>query len=141
MGTKNHQLHIALFPFMAHGHIIPFTDMAKLFVSRGLKATIITTPLDAPFIHKKIENSTNPVHIFTIEVPTLEVGLPENCQSLHLATFPEMQRKFCKATGLLEPQREQFLQQNRPNCLVADVFFPWATDVASKFGIPVLIFH
>ncbi|KAL6270459.1 hypothetical protein ACE6H2_027370 [Prunus campanulata] len=141
MGTKNHQLHIALFPFMAQGHIIPFIDMAKLFVSRGLKATIITTALDAPFIHKKIENSTSPVHIFTIEVPTLEVGLPANCQSLHLATSPEMQTKFFKATGLLEPQLERFLQHKKPDCLVADMFFPWATDVASKFGIPRLIFH
>lgn len=28
-----------------------------------------------------------------------------------------------------------------PTCLVADMFFPWATDAAAKFGIPRLVFH
>ncbi|KAM5549396.1 scopoletin glucosyltransferase [Rosa sericea] len=141
METQNHQLHIAFFPFMAQGHMIPAIHMAKLFVSRGLKATIITTSADAPFILKKIENSGTQIHIFTIKVPTVEVGLPENCESFHSATSPEMQAKFFKATTLLRPQLEQFLKQKRPNCLVADMFFPWATDVASKLGIPMLIFH
>lgn len=141
MGTQNHELHIAFFPFMAQGHIIPAIHMAKLFVSRGLKVTIITTLADAPFIHKKIENSGTQIHIFTIKMPTIEVGLPENCESFHSATSPEMQAKFFKAITLLGPQLEQFLQQNRPNCLVGDMFFPWATDVASKLGIPMLIFH
>ncbi|XP_024165376.1 scopoletin glucosyltransferase [Rosa chinensis] len=141
MGTQSHQLHIAFFPFMAQGHMIPAIHMAKLFVSRGLEATIITTPADAPFIHKKIENSGTQIHIYTIKVPTVEVGLPENCESFHSATSPKMQAKFFKATTLLGPQLEQFLKQKRPNCLVADMFFPWATDVASKLGIPMLIFH
>ncbi|KAL6218880.1 hypothetical protein ACLB2K_012087 [Fragaria x ananassa] len=52
-----------------------------------------------------------------------------------------MQAKFFKATTLLGPQLELFLKQRKPNCLVADMFFPWATDVASKLGIPTLIFH
>lgn len=52
-----------------------------------------------------------------------------------------MKEKFFKATFLLEPQIEQILDQHRPHCLVADSFFPWATDVAAKFGIPRLIFH
>ncbi|PQQ08353.1 hypothetical protein Pyn_16477 [Prunus yedoensis var. nudiflora] len=58
-----------------------------------------------------------------------------------MATTHEMQEKFFKATFLLEPQIEQILDQHRPHCLVADSLFPWATDVAAKFGIPRLIFH
>ncbi|XP_004305941.1 PREDICTED: UDP-glucose flavonoid 3-O-glucosyltransferase 7-like [Fragaria vesca subsp. vesca] len=141
METQNHKLHIAFFPFMAQGHVIPAIHLTKLFVSRGLKATIITTPADAPFIRKKIENSGTQINIFTIKVPAVEVGLPENCENFHSATSPEMQAKFFKATTLLGPQLELFLKQRKPNCLVADMFFPWATDVASKLGIPTLIFH
>ncbi|KAB2635886.1 hypothetical protein D8674_026420 [Pyrus ussuriensis x Pyrus communis] len=142
MGTKNQELHIAFFPFMAQGHIIPFMDLAKLFVSRGLKATIITTSPDAPSIQTKLQNySSSQIQIFTIKVPTADVGLPENCQSLHCATTPEMHLQFLTATGLLGPQIQQFFQRKKPNCLVADMFFPWATDLGSEFGIPVLLFQ
>ncbi|XP_050364708.1 scopoletin glucosyltransferase-like [Argentina anserina] len=141
MEAQNHQRNIAFFPLMAQGHVIPTIHMAKLFVSRGLKATIITTTVDAPFILKKIETSGTHINIFTIKVPAVEVGLPEHCENVHSVTSPEMQEKFCKATTLLGPQLELFLKQWRPDCLVADMFFPWATDVASKQGIPTLIFH
>ncbi|KAM1152117.1 hypothetical protein EV1_034415 [Malus domestica] len=142
MGTKNQELHIAFFPFMAQGHIIPFMDLAKLFVSRGLKATIITTSPDAPSIQSELQNySSSQIQIFTIRVPTADVGLPENCQSLHCATTPEMHLQFFTATGLLGPQIEQFLQHKKPNCLMADMFFPWATDLGSEFGVPVLLFQ
>ncbi|KHN12235.1 UDP-glucose flavonoid 3-O-glucosyltransferase 7 [Glycine soja] len=45
------------------------------------------------------------------------------------------------ATALLQEPFEQLLHQQRPNCVVADMFFPWTTDSADKFGIPRLVFH
>lgn len=32
-------------------------------------------------------------------------------------------------------------EKTRPNWLVADMFFPWATECAAKFDIPWLVFH
>lgn len=52
-----------------------------------------------------------------------------------------MVTKFFLATKLLRQPLEQLLSQHRPDCLVADMFFPWATDAARKFGIPRLVFH
>ncbi|KAI3910833.1 hypothetical protein MKW92_019189, partial [Papaver armeniacum] len=51
----NYQLHIFLFPAMAHGHMIPMVDIARLFVARGLKSTIITTPLNSITVSKTTE--------------------------------------------------------------------------------------
>nr|XP_011459674.1 PREDICTED: UDP-glucose flavonoid 3-O-glucosyltransferase 7-like [Fragaria vesca subsp. vesca] len=77
----------------------------------------------------------------SIKFPTAEVGLPQECESADMITTPEMEGKFFRAIRKLEPQLEQILDQHRPHCLVADLFFPWATDVAAKFGIPRLYFH
>ncbi|KAG6793158.1 hypothetical protein POTOM_002349 [Populus tomentosa] len=52
-----------------------------------------------------------------------------------------MTPKFLKATTLLQAPFEKVLQECHPDCFVADMFFPWATDAAAKFGIPRLVFH
>lgn len=129
---------------MAQGHLIPIIDMAKLFASRGVRATIITTTSYLPLISETIEKSkelgTEIDHLI-IKLPIEEVGLPKGCESLGLATTPEMLLKFLEAISKLGPQLAQLLEKHKPNCLVADMFFPWATDVAAQFGIPRLIFH
>ncbi|KAK6282554.1 hypothetical protein POUND7_016379 [Theobroma cacao] len=48
---------------------------------------------------------------------------------------------FIKAVSLLQQPLEQILEDCHPNCLVADVIFPWATEVAGKLRIPRLVFH
>ncbi|CAB4320869.1 unnamed protein product [Prunus armeniaca] len=145
METKSHeQLHIFFFPYMAQGHSIPLIDMAKIFASHGVKSTLITTPLNAPLFSKAIQSSKElgfKIELIVIRFPTEEVGLPPGCESASLATTNEMKEKFFRATTLLQTQLEQILDQQRPHCLLADTFFPWATDVAAKFGIPRLIFH
>ncbi|KAA8545845.1 hypothetical protein F0562_020704 [Nyssa sinensis] len=138
------QLHVFFFPLMAHGHMIPTLDMAKLFASRGVKPTIITTPLNAPFFTKTIDRNKNlgiEISLIVIKFPVVEAGLPEGCENADQLHSDELVVKFLKATAILQEPLKHVLQQGRPNCLVADMLFPWATDVAAKFGIPRLVFH
>ncbi|XP_038705998.1 scopoletin glucosyltransferase-like [Tripterygium wilfordii] len=138
------QLHVFFFPFMAHGHTIPALDLAKLFVSRGVKASIVTTPLNVPYISKAIANTD--IGIRTIRFPSVEAGLPEGCENADGITTQGAEgrglvEKFLKATTMLQEPLEQLLEEARPDCIVADMFFPWSTDAAAKFGIPRLVFH
>ncbi|KAH0854080.1 LOW QUALITY PROTEIN: hypothetical protein HID58_092615 [Brassica napus] len=54
-----------------------------------------------------------------------------NPKRLHVMFFPFM------AHG----QLENLLETMRPDCLIADMFFPWATQAAEKFNVPRLVFH
>ncbi|KAM6540780.1 hypothetical protein CsatB_005227 [Cannabis sativa] len=143
--TKAHQLHVFFFPFMAQGHTMPTMDMAKLFASRGLKATIVTTSYYAQNFSKTIEKSRaflgTQVEVLTIKIPCSDVGLPEGIESVHMVSSPENRLKFFEACGKLRTQLDQLLKRHRPDCLVADTFFPWAPNVAAESGIPTLIFH
>ncbi|KAK4563121.1 hypothetical protein RGQ29_005577 [Quercus rubra] len=129
---SRHQLHVFFFPFMAHGHLIPTMDMAKLFAARGVKATLVTTPRNVPSFSKT--RGIN-IDIQTIKFPAVEAGLPEGCENIDsIENSIEMFDNFLKATKMLQQPLEQLLQDFQPSCLVADVFFPWATDIAAKFG-------
>ncbi|PRQ23006.1 putative flavonol 3-O-glucosyltransferase [Rosa chinensis] len=145
METKPHpHLHIFFLPFMAQGHTLPMIDIAKLFASRGVKCTIVTTPANAPIISKAIQTSKGfgfEIEVVVIKFPSAEVGLPEGSESTKLEKTDEMREKFLKAITLFEQQVEKILDQHHPHCLVADFLFHWATNVAAKFGIPRFVFH
>lgn len=137
-------LHFFFFPFMGHGHMRPTIDMAKLFAAKGVKATIITTPLNEPIVSKAIQKSQSighSIHIQTIPFPSSKAGLPNGCENVDSIPSPEWFPTFCLATKMLQEPLEELLLEQHPDCIVADMFFPWATDSALKFGIPRLVFH
>ncbi|CAB80130.1 glucosyltransferase-like protein [Arabidopsis thaliana] len=152
MGTpvEVSKLHFLLFPFMAHGHMIPTLDMAKLFATKGAKSTILTTPLNAKLFFEKPIKNLNPgleIDIQIFNFPCVELGLPEGCENVDFFTSNnnddknEMIVKFFFSTRFFKDQLEKLLGTTRPDCLIADMFFPWATEAAGKFNVPRLVFH
>ncbi|KAK6136890.1 hypothetical protein DH2020_029376 [Rehmannia glutinosa] len=134
------QLHIVLLPVLAHGRMIPILDMAKLFISRGLKTTIISTP---PFSHPiiKAQESGHDIGLSILKFPPEGSTLPENIATIDQLPSPDLIPKFFEALTLLQKPVEKLLQELHPNCLISDMFLPWTTDSANKFGIPRLVFH
>ncbi|KGN43909.1 scopoletin glucosyltransferase [Cucumis sativus] len=143
MGSEGRQLHIFMFPFMAHGHMIPIVDMAKLFASRGIKITIVTTPLNSISISKSLHNCSpnSLIQLLILKFPAAEAGLPDGCENADSIPSMDLLPKFFEAVSLLQPPFEEALHNNRPDCLISDMFFPWTNDVADRVGIPRLIFH
>ncbi|XP_009116435.1 UDP-glycosyltransferase 73B1 [Brassica rapa] len=157
MGTSGvaaaSKLHIFFFPYMAHGHMIPTLDMAKLFATKGAKSTILTTPLNSKLFEKPINsfNDENPeledIKLQILNFPCTELGLPEGCEntdfifSNHDLTKGNLNMKFLLAMEYFKEQLEELLETVKPDCLVGNMFFPWATKVAEKFNVPRLVFH
>ncbi|CDY45706.1 BnaC02g35080D [Brassica napus] len=152
MGSNPKRLHVMFFPFMAHGHMIPTLDMAKLFSSRGAKSTILTTPLNSKILQKHIDTfkNLNPsleIEIQVLDFPCVQLGLPEGCEDADFLTLSnkddrqDMITKFFLSTRFFKGQLENLLETMRPDCLTADMFFPWATQAAEKFNVPRLVFH
>ncbi|XP_074278875.1 scopoletin glucosyltransferase-like [Silene latifolia] len=131
------ELHVVLFPFLAQGHMIPALDIARLLAARNVKATIITTPVYASMFTKAIEtgrkvgNSYIDLEIFSFPAKEAEIAVKQ----------PGENQLFFLANQLLQEQLEQYLDRVRPDCLVADMFFPWATESSAKFNVPRLVFH
>ncbi|KAK4284560.1 hypothetical protein QN277_001377 [Acacia crassicarpa] len=142
--NQKDQLHVFFFPFLGHGHMILTVDMAQLFASRGVRATIITTPLNLPLISRSLQESTAlglAINLVAIKFPYAEAGLPEGCENADSISSQDMFQIFIKATTMLQEPLEQLLQEHRPDCLIAGWLYPWATDSAAKFGIPRIVFH
>ncbi|XP_022742795.1 scopoletin glucosyltransferase-like [Durio zibethinus] len=144
MASHSRQLHLVFFPHLAHSHLIPTVDMARLFARHGVMVTIVTTPLNALLFADMIQREKElgfDISSHVIKFPAAEVGLPQGCENVSSITSQEMASKFLKAVNLFQQPLQQLLEELRPDCLVADGMFPWATDIASKFGIPRLVFY
>ncbi|GMI74572.1 UDP-glucosyl transferase 73B3 [Hibiscus trionum] len=144
MATNPHPLHILFFPHLAHGHLIPMIDMARLFARQpGVKSTIVTTQLNASPFFQIIENERKSgfeIDIHVIKFPSEEAGLPEGYENVSSSHSQHMGIDFLKALGFLRQPVERVVEECRPDCLVADQSFPWATHVADSLGIPRLAF-
>nr|BBK15463.1 UDP-glycosyltransferase [Polygala tenuifolia] len=138
MASEKRQVHFIFFPAMSHGHMIPMIDMARLFASRGVKATVVTTPANVTRISKYIHRAD--VNILTFKYASEEAGLPEGCE--HLDDIPpHLWHNLPMASQKMQEPIAQILRDHRPDCLVADMFYTWATDVAGRYNIPRLVFH
>ncbi|KAL7145312.1 hypothetical protein ABFS83_07G073200 [Erythranthe nasuta] len=135
------QLHIAFVPAMAHGHMIPTLEMAKLFSSRGLETTIIATPAFADPITRARESGHDRINLRILKFPPQGSSLPDDIVSLDQMSTPDLVHKFVEALSLLRQPVEKLLQELNPDCLVSDMFLPWTAASAAKFGIPRLVFH
>ncbi|RZC82107.1 hypothetical protein C5167_044893 [Papaver somniferum] len=132
----NHQLHVFLFPVMAQSLMIPMVDVARLFAARGLKSTIITTPLNAMSVSKSVERdrlSGLNINVQIIPFPGVEAGLPEGIECLNEITSPEMMPKFFRAMDMVQEPFEKLLEEHRPDFVVAGMFLTWATESTAKF--------
>ncbi|KDP24997.1 hypothetical protein JCGZ_23980 [Jatropha curcas] len=146
MDSESNQLHIFLFPLLAPGHMLPMLDIARLFAARGVKTTIITTPVNAPRFTKSIQKipdlaTTQLINLKAINFPSEKAGLPEGLENLDLVSNQETHSRFFDALSLLQEPLEEAIKELHPQAIVADLFFPWTTDLALKYAIPRLIFH
>ncbi|XP_062206308.1 scopoletin glucosyltransferase-like [Phragmites australis] len=148
MTIKDEQqpLHILFFPFLAPGHLIPVADMAALFAARGVKCTILTTPVNAAVIRSAVDRaneafrSTDAPAIDITVVPFPDVGLPPGVESVPALNSDAEGDKFFHAIHRLREPFDRFLAENRPDTVVADSFFDWSLDAASENGVPRLAF-
>ncbi|CAN0846376.1 Scopoletin glucosyltransferase [Linum grandiflorum] len=119
---------------MAQGHMIPIVDMARLFSRRGVKSTIITTPLNALLFSHKIKRDAEQ----GLRIQTHIIDFPENVNAIK---SPDMLFPFFMSMHAFRQPVEQLLKLWKPDCIVADLFFPWATQSAHSLGIPRLFFN
>ncbi|KAI3447536.1 hypothetical protein Pfo_004201 [Paulownia fortunei] len=146
MAIHEQKPHFVMLPFLAQGHMIPMVDVARLLAKRDVMVTILTTPHNANRFKTVIDRATvsgQNIHVFHLKFPFAEAGLPEGCENLDMLASVDEAMKLCTAAALLKEQVEELLQELKPlpSCLIADMCFPWATNVALKLHIPRLVFH
>ncbi|MED6219981.1 hypothetical protein PIB30_040773 [Stylosanthes scabra] len=125
MATETGSVKMFFFPFVGGGHQIPMIDTARVFTSHGATSTIIATPSHALNFQKLVTRDQNS-------------GIPITIHTLP-AEIPNITGPNIDTTVLLQPLRT-FLLSHLPDCIVIDMFHPWASDVVDELQIPRIVF-
>ncbi|KAH7512042.1 hypothetical protein FEM48_Zijuj12G0048500 [Ziziphus jujuba var. spinosa] len=129
-----------------NGHMIPMVDIAKLLALRGALVTIFTTPLNASRFKTVLSRATESglcIRLILLEFPCEEVGLPQGCENCDLLPSSNYLINFFTGLDMLQKPVEDIVKELTPppNCMIADMCFPWTIEVARMLGIPRISFH
>ncbi|KAL3649965.1 hypothetical protein CASFOL_006368 [Castilleja foliolosa] len=139
MGSQKACLKVVLFPWLAHGHISPFLDLAITLSKNNFTCYIISTPVNLTSITPKIPKQ----HSARI-----------NLVELHLPTSPELPPHHHTTNGLpahlhtplrnalkaAKPDFSNLLTSLKPDLVIHDILQLWAGLVASQHNLPSLTF-
>ncbi|KAK7256432.1 hypothetical protein RIF29_29878 [Crotalaria pallida] len=133
------KLHVAVFPWLAFGHIIPFFELAKLIAQKGHKVSFISTPRNIQRLPKLPPNLQPFVELIKLSLPSVD-ELPENAEATmdipdHIVPFLK------KAFDGLEEPLTMFLNRCTPDCIIYDFVPYWLPQISSKLGILSIYFN
>ncbi|RDX92970.1 Soyasaponin III rhamnosyltransferase, partial [Mucuna pruriens] len=130
---KPKPLHVAMVPWLAMGHIIPFYEMAKILAERGHFVTLINTPKNIDHLPKLPKSLEPLLKLVRVPLPHLE-QLPEGAEST--MDIPDSKHCFLQKAyeGLKEPIAE-LLKTLKPDWILYDFIATWLPPIAKSLNI------
>ncbi|TKY50237.1 UDP-glycosyltransferase 74E2 [Spatholobus suberectus] len=119
--------HCLVLVYPGQGHVNPMLQFSKLLEHEGVRITLVTTR----FYSKNLQKVPPSIALETISDGFDEVGPTEAGSSKAYID------RFCQVgpETLAELLEKLGKTRDRVDCVIYDSFFPWALDVAKRFGI------
>ncbi|GAA0160679.1 glycosyltransferase [Lithospermum erythrorhizon] len=138
--TQN-TLRILMFPWLAHGHVSPFLELAKkLANTKNFTIYLCSTPIILTPIKKKFEGDNNSSSIKLVELHLEEsTDLPSSFHTTN-GLPPHLMDNLKQALHNSIPNFKKILEVLKPDLLIHDALLPWAADVVLERNIPAVDF-
>ncbi|XP_017970571.1 PREDICTED: UDP-glycosyltransferase 91A1 [Theobroma cacao] len=132
------KLHIAMFPWLAFGHMIPFLEFAKLVAEKGHKISFSSTPKNIDRLPKLPPHLASLIHFIKLPLPQIN-HLPQNAEATIDVPLDDVWY-FKKAYDGLQQPMAQLLQSLSPDWLLLDFAAYWLPSIARSLNIPNAFF-
>ena len=130
---------VVLLPWLAHGHISPFLELAKKLSRRNFYIYFCSTPVNLSSIKGKLtEEDSLSIELVEIHLPSLP-DLPPHYHTTN-GLPPHLMPTLKKAFDMASPGFADILTTLNPDLLIYDILQPWAPVAASSQNIPAVLF-
>ncbi|KAK4431111.1 Beta-D-glucosyl crocetin beta-1,6-glucosyltransferase [Sesamum alatum] len=139
MDTRKRSTRILMFPWLAHGHISPFLELAKSLSKRNFVTYICSSPVNLNSIRKNLSSKDSiSVKLVELHIPTT----PELPPHYHTTNGlpPHLMPSLKRALDRARPAFSTILQTLKPDLVLYDFLHSWAPEEAQSQNIPVVVF-
>ncbi|CAL5084646.1 unnamed protein product [Urochloa decumbens] len=139
--AEREQLRVVMFPWLAHGHINPYLELARRLTSASdhgdLDVTVhlVSTPANLAAL---TDQQTDRIRFVELHLPPLPDLPPALHTTKHLP--PRLMPVLKRACDLAAPRFGALLGDLRPDVLLYDFIQPWAPLEAAARGVPAAHF-
>ncbi|XP_047331708.1 beta-D-glucosyl crocetin beta-1,6-glucosyltransferase-like [Impatiens glandulifera] len=140
METKKPCLNVVMVPWLAHGHISPYLELAKRLSNKNLQLYLCSTPINLSSIKKRVtQKYTHSIKLIEFHIPS-QPDLPDpsfhstNGLPLHLNSVLKT------ALDMASPSFIEIIKTLKPDILIYDFNQEWASIAAATIGIPAVQF-
>ncbi|KAL7144527.1 hypothetical protein ABFS83_07G018400 [Erythranthe nasuta] len=137
--NQENKFTILMFPWLAHGHINPFLELAKrLSKTRNFNIHLCSTPVNLDSTKTNIENDDESIKLVNLHMPNLPQLPPQlhTTKNLPSDLLPTLMHAFQDSSSSFS----DIMDSVEPDLLIYDFFQPWAPKLASSRGIPCVYF-
>ncbi|GMH13241.1 hypothetical protein Nepgr_015082 [Nepenthes gracilis] len=131
-------LQILMLPWLAHGHISPFLELAKKLTKKNFIIYFCSTPINLAYVKKRLGKEYSPsIQLVELHLPS-SPDLPPHLHTTnglppHL--MPILVDAFNQSANSDFPN---ILKTLNPSLLIYDLHHPWAPALASSYNIPAV---
>ncbi|KAF3320368.1 crocetin glucoside glucosyltransferase-like protein [Carex littledalei] len=152
MNMKGKSYRVLMFPWLAHGHILPFFELARRLCGecKDMVVYVCSTPINLQPVRNLLhlaprqgEQNDDDSDRSRIELVELHLpSFPDLPPHLHTTKYlpPDLMPSLKHAFDLSEPSFSGLLDTIQPNLLIYDFLQPWACLAAQRRGIPGFTF-
>ncbi|XP_074585772.1 putative UDP-rhamnose:rhamnosyltransferase 1 [Curcuma longa] len=127
-------LHIAVFPWLAFGHMLPFLRLSKSLAKRRHRVSFLSTPRNIARLPKLPPDAAPLIDFVPLLLPLVE-HLPPDAESTN-DLLPDQIQYLKKALDGLQSPFECFLRSTKPDWVILDFCQHWAPAIAAELNVP-----
>ncbi|XP_009593691.1 UDP-glucosyltransferase 29-like [Nicotiana tomentosiformis] len=137
MEAKKNTIRVLMVPWLAHGHISPFLELAKRLTKRNFHIYMCSTPVNLSSIQKNVtEKYSESIELVEIHLPSLP-DLPPHYHTTN-GLPPHLMNTLKTAFEMSSPKFSKILQTLNPDLVIYDYNQPWTAQLALSMNIPAV---
>ncbi|XP_031280094.1 UDP-glycosyltransferase 79B9-like [Pistacia vera] len=124
------KLHVAMFPWLAFGHFIPYLHLSNKLAERGVKVSFLL-PKGALTKLQQLNHHPKLIHFFPLVIPHVD-GLPPGAETASDVPF-SLHQLLASALDKTRDQVETILTSLKPDIVFFD-FGRWIPEITRQVG-------
>ncbi|KAK1570836.1 hypothetical protein Q3G72_007811 [Acer saccharum] len=134
-------MRIVMLPYLAHGHVLPFYELAKKLSNKGFHIYFCSTPICLePIRNNHVDVDHHHIQLVDLQLPSsFHQQLPPHYHSTKNLP-PHLMNTLLAAFDATKPAFSDILKNLRPELVIYDLFQPWAPEAARELNIEAVLF-